>query len=95
MIWILKTRVGTASCGLQLDKVLNANAQTLNGMKERLLQARHELDELRGRDMNWLLKQVNEALEAFYAAGIARDKLWTFPHYLASAHNDDAQRLQR
>lgn len=80
-------------CGLQLDKVLNANAQTLNGMKERLLQARHELDELRGTGHELVAKQVNEALEAFYAAGIARDKLWTFPHYLASAHNDDAQKI--
>lgn len=73
-------------CGLQLDKVLNANAQTLKGMKERLLQARHELDELRVTGHELVAKQVNEALEAFYAAGIARDKLWTFPHYLASAH---------
>ncbi|MEF7922553.1 hypothetical protein U9Z68_23765 [Escherichia coli] len=80
-------------CGLQLDKVLNANAQTLNGMKERLLQARHELDELRVTGHELVAKQVNEALEAFYAAGIARDKLWTFPHYLASAYNDDAQKI--
>lgn len=80
-------------CGLQLDKVLNANAQTLNGMKERLLQARHELDELRMTGHELVAKQVNEALEAFYAAGIARDKLWTFPHYLASVYNDDAQKI--
>lgn len=80
-------------CGLQLDKVLNANSHTLNGMKERLLQARHELDELRMTGHELVAKQVNEALEAFYAAGIARDKLWTFPHYLASVYNDDAQKI--
>lgn len=80
-------------CGLQLDKVLNANAQTLNGMKERLLQARHELDELRMTGHELVAKLVNQALEAFYAAGIARDKLWIFPHYLASVYNDDAQKI--
>lgn len=80
-------------CELQLDKVLNANAQTLNGMKERLLQARHELDELRMTGHELVAKLVNQALEAFYAAGIARDKLWTFPHYLASVYNDDAQKI--
>lgn len=80
-------------CGLQLDKVLNANSQTLKGMKERLLQARHELDELRMTGHELVAKQVNQALEAFYAAGIARDKLWTFPHYLASVYNDDAQKI--
>ncbi|WP_313114219.1 hypothetical protein [Pseudescherichia sp.] len=80
-------------CGLQLDKVLNAHAQTLNGMKQRLLQARHELDELRLTGHELVTKQINQALETFYAAGIARDKLWAFPHYLASAFNDDAQRI--
>lgn len=61
-------------CGLQLDKVLKQNSQTLNGMKERLLQARHGLDELRMTGHELVAKQVNEALEAFYAAGITRDK---------------------
>ncbi|WP_140397798.1 hypothetical protein, partial [Escherichia coli] len=34
-------------CGMQFDNVLNANSLTLNGMNERLLQARQEQDELR------------------------------------------------
>ncbi|ETS32966.1 hypothetical protein BB987_07060 [Photorhabdus temperata] len=80
-------------CGLQLDKVLHADTQTLNGMKERLLQARHELDELKLTGHELVTKQINQALEAFYTTGIARDKLWAFPHYLASAFNDDAQRI--
>ncbi len=82
-------------CGLQLDNVLNANAQTLNGMKERLLQARHELDELRMTGHELVAKLVTQALEAFYAAGIARDKLWTFhtiwPLFTTMMH----KRLQR
>ncbi|MFE8115690.1 coiled-coil domain-containing protein [Brenneria goodwinii] len=78
-------------CGLQLDKVLNANAQTLNRMKQRLLQAQHELEELKLTGHELVTKQINQALEAFYAAGIARDKLWAFPHYLASVFHDEAE----
>ncbi|MDE9533908.1 hypothetical protein [Xenorhabdus bovienii] len=78
-------------CQLQLDNVLNSDSQTLDGMKQRLLQARHELDELKLTGHELVTKQINQALEAFYAEGIARDKLWAFPPYLASVFNDDAQ----
>ncbi|MCT4714772.1 hypothetical protein MUA01_07255 [Enterobacteriaceae bacterium H18W14] len=80
-------------CGLQIDNVLNVDAQTLNEMKQRLLQAQYELEELKLTGHELVAKQINQALEAFYAAGIARDKLWTFPHYLASVYNDDAQKI--
>lgn len=80
-------------CGLQLEKVLNANAQTLNEMKQRLLQAQHELEELKLTGHELVTKQNNQALEAFYAAGIARDKLWAFPHYLASVFHDEAESI--
>lgn len=80
-------------CGLQLDKVLDADARTLDGMKQGLLQARYERDELKLTGHELVTRQITQALEAFYAAGIARDKLWAFPHYLASAFNDDAQRI--
>lgn len=83
----------SAHCGLQIDNVLNADAQALNGLKQRLQQARYELDELKLTGHELVTKQINQALEVFYAAGIARDKLWAFPHYLASAFNDDAQRI--
>ncbi|QJQ94957.1 MULTISPECIES: hypothetical protein [Halomonadaceae] len=83
----------SALCGSQISEVLNADTQTLNGMKQRLLEAQHELNELKLTGHELVTKQINQALKAFYAAGIARDKIWAFPHYLASAFNDDAQRI--
>lgn len=80
-------------CGLQLDKVLNADSKTLDGMKYRLQQAQNERDELKLAGHELVTKQINQALEAFYAAGIARDKLWAFPNYLTSVFSDDAQRI--
>ncbi|MDI4660187.1 MULTISPECIES: hypothetical protein [Cobetia] len=83
----------SAQCGSQIGEVLETNTQTLNGMKQRLLQAQHELNELKLTGHELVTKQINQALEALYAAGIPRDKLWAFPHYLASAFNDDAPRI--
>ncbi|TNH66768.1 MULTISPECIES: coiled-coil domain-containing protein [Aeromonas] len=83
----------SALCGSRISEVLNADTQTLNRMKQHLLEARHQLNELKLTGHELVTKQINQALEAFYAAGIARDKIWAFPHYLASAFNDDAQRI--
>ncbi|USP11849.1 hypothetical protein L1S45_09875 [Aeromonas dhakensis] len=80
-------------CGSRISDVLEADTQTLNGMKQRLLEAQHKLNELKLTGHELVTKQINQALEAYYEAGIARDKLWAFPHYLASAFNDDAPRI--
>ncbi|ASY79762.1 hypothetical protein BJK05_07020 [Pectobacterium polaris] len=82
-----------ALCGSRIDEVLEAGTQTLKGLKQRLLTAQHELDELKLTGHELVAKQIKQALEAFYAAGIARDKLWAFPRYLTSAFNDDAPRI--
>ena len=83
----------SAQCGSRISEVLKADTQTLNGMKQRLLEAQHQLNELKLTGHELVTKQIKQALEAFYDAGIARDKLWAFPHYLASAFNDDAPRI--
>ncbi|MBR9754277.1 MAG: hypothetical protein GYB56_05920 [Gammaproteobacteria bacterium] len=83
----------SAQCGSRISGVLEADTQTLNGMKQRLLEVQHELNELELTGHELVTKQISQALEAFYEAGIARDKLWAFPHYLASAFNDDAPRI--
>nr|WP_298055400.1 hypothetical protein [uncultured Halomonas sp.] len=83
----------SAQCGLRLDEVLEADAQALSGFRQGLLAAQHELDELKLTGHEMVTKQIKKALEAFYAAGVARDKLWAFPRYLASAFNDDATRI--
>ncbi|WP_025731904.1 hypothetical protein [Carnimonas nigrificans] len=80
-------------CISQLNTVLSADTHTLNGLKQRLLEARHTLNELKRTGHELVTKQIHQALEELYAAGIARDKVWAFPHYLASAFNDDAQRI--
>lgn len=83
----------SAQCGLRIDEVLEADTQALSGFRQRLLAAQHELDELKLTGHEMVSKQIKKALEEFYAAGVARDKLWAFPRYLASAFNDDATRI--
>ncbi|MBK1781141.1 hypothetical protein JHL22_07920 [Advenella sp. WQ 585] len=83
----------SAQCGLRIDNVLTADTQALSGLKQRLLIVRHELNELKLTGHELVSKQINKALEAFYAAGVARDKLWAFPRYFANAFNDDATRI--
>jgi len=83
----------SAQCGSRISEVLKADTQTLNGMKQRLMEAQHQLNELKLMGHELVAKQIKQALEAFYDAGVARDKLWAFPHYLASAFNDDAPRI--
>ncbi|BBO56961.1 hypothetical protein [Cobetia sp. AM6] len=83
----------SAQCGSRISEVLKADTQTLNGMKQHLLEAQHQLNELKLTGHELVTKQIQQALEAFYGAGIARDKLWAFPHYLASAFNDNAPRI--
>ncbi|WP_107850350.1 coiled-coil domain-containing protein [Oceanimonas marisflavi] len=83
----------SAQCGAGIDEVLAADTQTLSGIKQRLLETQYELKELTLTGHELVTKQINQALEACYAAGIARDKLWAFPHYLASAFHDDAPRI--
>lgn len=80
-------------CGLLLDNLINADAQALEGMKLSLLHTRRELDELTQTGHELVTKQISEALDACYTAGIARDRLWAFPHYLAFFFNDDATRI--
>lgn len=80
-------------CGSQISEMLEADSQTLNWMKQHLLEAQYRLNELKLTGHELVTKQINQALETFYEAGIARDKLWAFPHYLASAFNDDAPRI--
>ena len=81
----------SADCGI--DEVLEADTQTLQGSRQHLLTARYERDELKQTGHEMVTKQIKKALEAFYAAGVAREKLWAFPRYLASAFNDDAARI--
>lgn len=83
----------SAQCGLRIDEVAEADYQALSGLKQHLLAAQHELNELKLTGHEMVTKQIKLALEAFYAAGVARDKLWAFPRYLASAFNDDATRI--
>ena len=83
----------SAQCGSRIDEVAEADSQALAVLKQRLLTAQNELDELKLTGHEMVAKQIRLALEAFYAAGVARDKLWAFPSYLASAFNDDAVRI--
>lgn len=83
----------SAQCGLRIDEVLETDTQTLQVSRQRLLAAQHERDELKQTGHEMVTKQIKKALEGFYAAGIAREKLWAFPRYLASAFNDDAERI--
>jgi|CEGF01.1.fsa_nt_gi hypothetical protein len=80
-------------CGSRIDEVAKADSKALSDLKQTLLAAQHELGELKLMGHEMVAKQVKLALEAFYAAGVVRDKLWAFPRYLASAFNDDATRI--
>lgn len=77
----------------RLSDEIDGRQRDLDEIQLELIGVRQRLSVLKATGHQLLDEQVNDALEALYAQGISREKLWSFPKYLASLCDDDPQRI--